>query len=69
MPAIAKPAFLNGLMLSQADLIKRLDPKGNVADIAEILNDKDSDITFDEYHPDDFQVQNQVFFHQFQDIL
>ena len=45
MPAIAKPAFLNGLMLSQADLIKRLDPKGNVADIAEILNETNEILT------------------------
>lgn len=51
MPAIAKPAITGGLMLSQADLIKRLDPQGNLADIAEVLNETNevvSDVVFKE---------------------
>ncbi len=52
MTAISTPALQgNSLQLSQVDLIKRLDPSGGVAEIAEILNETNEiipDIKFKE---------------------
>lgn len=51
MPNVNQPAIATSYRLSQAELIKRLDPNGNLADITEILNESNEiiqDIVFKE---------------------
>lgn len=51
MPNVTQPVKATTYRLNQAELIKRLDPQGNVADIAEVLNESNEvlqDIPFKE---------------------
>lgn len=51
MPNVTQPAVATTYRLNQAELIKRLDPQGNVADIAEVLNESNEilqDVPFKE---------------------
>lgn len=51
MAVVTNPAKVDNTMLTQIELLRRTDPKGNVADIAEVLNETNEiiqDVSFKE---------------------